>query len=278
MNSRALAVIEVLRPLNVVIMMLVIAAAIVLAGGTADDWMVIVIAATVGGMVGGAANAINDYFDVEIDRINKPNRPLPRGAVRPELVPRLWLVLSAVGISLNLFLNSRAFWIAAGAVIILFFYSARWKRRVLIGNVAVALMTAMAFVYGATVIDRPERAVLPALFAFLLNLGREIIKDVEDVQGDTLGHAVTFPVKYGVRRAFVLASAVLGMLIVTTLVAYALGPYNDAYLWIIVVVDILLAYVVVSMWKNPTTRNLGSLSLILKANMLIGLVALYLGS
>jgi len=278
MNSKLIASIEVLRPFNVVIMMLVVAAAVVLAGGTVSEWDVMVIAALVAGLIGGAANAINDYFDVDIDRVNKPKRPLPRGTLTPEFVLRLWLLLSLVGISLNLFLNSQAFWIAISAVVVLFFYSARWKRRILVGNLAVALMTGMAFVYGATVIGHPGRALVPALFAFLINLGREIIKDVEDMEGDTKGRAVTLPVRFGVKKALILASVVFCLLFAMTIFAYASGLYNDTYLGIIVVVDLLIIYVLVSMWKNHAPKNLGKLSLILKVNMLVGLLALYGGS
>lgn len=278
MNSKIVAMIEVVRPLNVVIMMLVIAASVILAGGTADDWKIIILAALVGGLIGGAANAINDYFDIDIDRVNKPQRPLPRAAIRPASVLRLWIVLSLVGISLNLFLPSHALWIAIAAVVILFFYSARWKRKPLVGNLAVAVMTAMAFIYGATVAGSPERAAIPALFAFLINLGREIIKDVEDMEGDTQGRAMTFPLRFGATRALLLASIILGLLLTTTVVAYGLGFYNEVYLWIIAVVDGLIVYVLVSMWKSRAPANLGRLSLILKVNMVIGLLALYVGS
>ena len=277
-SSRLAASLQLVRPFNVLVMMLVIAAAVVLASEEQPDAFIVVIAALVGGCIGGAANTINDYYDIEIDRINKPRRPLARGALSPEWAFLQWLFLSLVGISLNLFLPSLAFWIATGAVAVLFLYSSRLKKTLLWGNLAVALMTALAFVYGAVVAGHPAQAFVPALFAFLINLGREIVKDVEDLPGDLGGKARTFPARYGVRRSLALATAILVVLMVVTFVVYRQGMYGRLYSILVAVVDVAIFYSIVAMWRDSSPRNLGKVSLVLKASMVIGLAALYLGS
>ncbi|MEX2117384.1 MAG: geranylgeranylglycerol-phosphate geranylgeranyltransferase [Bacteroidota bacterium] len=271
------ASVQLLRPLNVAIMMLVTSATVIFAGGSGVPLLSIAIAGLVAGFIGGAANAINDYYDVAIDRVNRPNRPLPRGAVNPRVAIVLWITLSLVGISLNLFLNSSAFWIAVAAVVALFAYSARLKRTVLIGNIVVAAMTGMAFVYGAVVAEAPEKALFPFLFAFLINLGREILKDIEDMAGDQRDGAVTLPLKHGPPAALAIATVVFVALIAATIVPFTVGVYGSTYLIVVSVVNILLCYVMVSMWTSREAKNLGRLNSILKIGMVIGLVAMVFG-
>ena len=88
------AFMELVRPLNTVFMIAVIASAAFLAGGREDAAALMAIAAVAGGFIGGGANVINDYFDIEIDRINKPDRPLARGALNEREALLFWLTLS----------------------------------------------------------------------------------------------------------------------------------------------------------------------------------------
>lgn len=269
---------ELLRPLNAVIIMAVIASAAFLAGGRGNAALHIVIAALAGGFIGGAANVVNDYFDVGIDKINKPNRPLARGAVGKKEAFLLWLVLSLIGISLNLFLNFAAFAIAVVAAFFLFLYSAKLKGTILVGNVTVAGMTGLAFVYGAVVVGRSEVSLIPAGFAFLINVAREIVKDVEDMEGDRLGNAVTFPLKHGVKPALAMASSVLIILSGVTVWPYLAGTYSQTYFFLVLLVDIILLSSVAAMWKDSSPANLRKVSFVLKLDMVLGLVAIYFGS
>lgn len=277
-SSKLSASLQLVRPFNVLVMMLVIAAAVILASEEPPAPQVVLLAALVGGCIGGAANTINDYYDIEIDRINKPRRPLVRAALSPEWAFLQWLLLSLVGISLNLFLPSFAFWIAACAVAILYLYSAYLKKTLLWGNLAVAVMTAMALVYGAVVAGRPGQSVIPALFAFLINFGREVVKDVEDLPGDLGGNARTFPALFGVRKSLALASIVLLMLVAATIIVYKQGIYGRTYALLVAIVDIVVVYSIVAMWRDSSPGSLHKVSFILKVSMIIGLAAIYLGT
>ncbi len=276
-SEKIIAALQLLRPMNVAIMMLVASAAVLFAAGSGVSPVSFILAGLTAGLIGGAANAINDYFDVAIDRVNRPERPLPRGAVSPSVAVILWVVLSVGGISLNLFLNSSALWIAVLAVAMLYAYSAWLKRTVLLGNVVVAGMTGMVFVYGAVVAGAPGKALFPFLFAFLINLGREILKDIEDMAGDQRDGATTLPVKHGIPVALVIATAAFIVLIAATLVPFSLGMYGTTYIWMVSAVNVLLAFVIVSMWTQRMPRNLRRLNAVLKAGMIIGLIAMALG-
>jgi geranylgeranylglycerol-phosphate geranylgeranyltransferase len=139
-------------------------------------------------------------------------------------------------------------------------------------------MTGLAFIYGGAVVGRMDRAVIPAIFAFLVNLAREILKDVEDMEGDRREHAVTLPLKYGVRTALVLASAVLLFLIgITVGVAWA-EFYHAAFFAIVVLADFLMCASLVVVWKDHSSRAMRSASALLKASMILGLVSIIAGS
>ncbi len=279
MLSRKLrAYIDLTRPVNVAITLLSIPAASILAGATTRQWLEVGIAALTGGFVAAAANSINDYFDVEIDKINKPTRPIPRGDATKQEARLEWFVLSIVAVVLNFFLNIYALGIVLFAVVILYWYSALFKRTIIIGNLVVALMTGMAFIYGAVVVGNLKRAIMPATFAFLINIVREVIKDIEDMEGDRRGKAITLPVRYGTAPALWLASVAIVLLIATTIAAYEFKVYTILYVYPVLFVDILLLAVMILMWKDQTPSTMNRLSNGLKVCMVVGLLAIFLGS
>jgi len=270
--------IVLLRPSNFVITVLSVLVSCLLAGGNAGNMPAMVLASLAAGLIGGGGMVINDIFDVEIDRINKPERPLPSGNVALRSAAVFYALLTAVGLLLNLFLHSSAQAIAAGAAVLIFFYSYRLKSTPLFGNVTVGLLTGLAFIYGGAAVGNIERAMVPALFAFLINVGRELIKDMEDVEGDALNHAGTFPVKFGMKSASAVATLILLAVIVSTIIPFADHQYGALYFAIVFLgVDCVIAFCLVSMWKDSTPKNLNTLSAILKYDMLIGLIAIYLG-
>ncbi len=272
------AFVDLTRPVNVAITLASIPAASILAGAALSQWLQVVLAALTGGLVAAAANAINDRFDAEIDRINKPSRPIPRGDATPGEAYVAWLILSLLAIALNVFLNWYAIGIVVFSVIILYWYSAFFKRTVFAGNLVVGLMTGMAFIYGAVVVGGFAKAVVPAVFAFLVNVAREVIKDVEDVEGDRKDGAVTLPVRFGTRPALVVTTVVIFLLIVATFVPYQTRFYTSTYLYLVLLVDVLLATVMVWIWINASPANMNRLSNILKVCMVIGLFAIFFGS
>jgi geranylgeranylglycerol-phosphate geranylgeranyltransferase len=279
MNSKKLiAYFQLSRPVNVLITLVSIPVACWIAGGTVSAWIFILMAGSTGALVAAGANAVNDAFDIDIDRINRPDRPLPRGALTQQDARRMWLIVSVAAIGINLFLNSTALLIVVLSIALLYLYSARLKRTVFIGNVLIGSMTGMAFIYGGVVVGRVERAVVPAIFAFLVNLARELLKDVEDMEGDRIEHAVTLPVKYGVTTAFVLATATLLILIGVTMTVATLGLYHSAFLYIVSVADCLMFISIILLWLGHSPTALKHASTILKVSMIIGLISIIAGS
>ena len=278
MNSKVAAYVALVRPFNCVMTFVSIAAAVVICSGDSIHLLPLLVAPLTGLLVAGGANAINDYFDVEIDRVNRPDRPLPSGRLQKRDAWIVWSVLSAAGVLINFALRPLALVIALLSVALLYGYSRSLKQTVLVGNVAVATMTAMAFIYGGVASGEIFKSMVPALFAFLSNLARELVKDAEDVRGDALQKAATLPVAYGATVALRMASVVLIVLICSTLAASLLKIYTPRFLYLVLIVDIALGFVAVALWRSPAPRRLRFLSTMLKGAMAGGLVAIYLGS
>ena len=267
-----------LRPINFVITGASIYVSCLLAGGTQSQFLAMLFASLGGAFIGGGGMVINDIFDIEIDRINKPNRPLPSGAIDKFDALMFYGGISGVGLMMSAYSTRAALIIAFAAVPIIFLYSYKFKSTPLFGNFIVGGLTGLAFIYGGAAVGNIRQAIIPAVFAFLINVGREIIKDMEDVEGDSKNGAVTYPVKYGMKYATAVASFFLVAVIVSTVVPYLNGAYGIKYFIAVNIgVNIVIVYVVYSLWKDRTTKNLNTLSNILKWDMFIGLAAIYLG-
>jgi len=272
------AYIQLSRPINLLITVISIPVACWIAGGTKDDWFSILFAALTGVFVAAGANSINDAFDIDIDRINRPNRPLPRGTLTQQNAREMWFLVSSGAIIFNFFLNVAAFVIVVIVVVILYYYSAKLKRTVFLGNFVVAIMTGMAFVYGGIVMNNIERSIMPALFAFLSNLARELVKDVEDIEGDRREHALTLPITFGVKPALWLATISLLILIGSTLLAVYFSIYHIAFLYTVIGADALILSAIVMMWHSASPIQMRRVSISIKMSMGIGLAAIILGS
>jgi len=277
LSKRILAIFEISRPINVFIAILSIFVAVVITG-TIQPFHKVILACLSGAVIMAASNTINDYFDLDIDRINRPGRPLVRGKLTPFQAITVSWVEFGTGCMLALWINSTAFLIAGVVSGIIIIYSFRLKRLPLLGNLAVSFSTAMAFIYGGVAVNRIRETLVPAVLAFFFHFGREIIKDLQDREGDSHGLAHTFPLVYGESAALTLITAIFVLLGLILPLPFIFGWYNGLYLLVIVLgIYPVLSYVAISMWKNRSPRNLGFLSNLLKADMLVGLLAIYLG-
>lgn len=269
-----ISAIEVLRPLNCAITF-----ASVLLGG----WLGLralppnlILAALSASLIAGGGNVLNDLCGIEEDRINKPGRPLPSGRLSAGIA-RLEAVFSLfTGLGCGLMLPMPAPFIALAATLGLVLYNVWLKRVPLLGNLLVSAIGGLAFVYGGASVQAPLPALMPALFAFLFHSGREILKDLEDMAGDRLHAGSTIPLCWGRRTAQILASTAYLLLILSTPWPGVFGPYGIRYLSLVFALDILLAYVILGLWRAQTPSAFRRLCGLLKIGMLLGLCAFFL--
>ena len=271
------AYIQLTRPLNLLIAFL----SILVGGfitGTIQPVEKLLLACFSGTFIAAGANSVNDYFDLEIDRINKSMRPLPRGAVSSKNAYFFALILFGMGTVLGGAIHLTGFIIALGSSCLLYLYSLRLKQTLIWGNVTVAFVSGLAFVYGGLAVGRIGPALIVGTFAFFYHWGREIIKDIEDIEGDRSQNLKTLPIVCGVKPALTWATVLLVILIGLTLIPYVLRIFSILYLIVVTLgVNVFLVYVMVSMWKRPDSAHLGRLALLMKFDMFFGLLAVYLG-
>lgn len=278
MRKRIRAAFEITRPVNCLISGVSIFVASIIAGPI-QEFSKVGAAILSGMLFTAAANTINDWYDLAIDRINRPNRVLPSRRMHPEAARVLAIFLFVCGIFFSIFINYPAVIIAILSSFLLISYSARLKRTVLWGNLTVSFMTALAFIYGALAAGNWSKGLIPAVFAFLFHFGREVVKDMEDVAGDAAMSARTFPIRFGRKAALSMISAIYLLLLALTPLPYIFEIYGRAYWWTVLIgVNMVVVIAVLILWFRDSPATLRRVSQILKADMLVGLLAIYLGS
>ena len=219
---------------------------------------------------------VNDYFDYRIDLVNKPLRPIPRGDLKRMHAVVVSLLFMGTGVVIAHFISGRLGLVAAAAAGLLILYSYVLKRLVFVGNFVVSLLCGLAFVYGGMSVGKIGPTLVPAAFSFLFHLGREILKDVEDVEGDRKGGAHTIPIRFGRRSAIILYTLIYLLLIALTPFPYLRGIYSWRYLIsVVVLVDLSLILTIMYVWRRDA--NYGIANRVLKLIMPLGLFSLYLG-
>ena len=242
-------------------------------------------------------NALNDYLDLEIDLINRPDRPLPSDTISKSSAKRaivLMSVLSVLSIAgagviasgleegIEGWYPAPVIW--AGALLLLMNYestspiSFRLKERGLPGNFAISLSVGMVVLFGAAGVYQPfhPRAWTVFLVGFLYNLAREIVKDVEDIAGDRAMGAHTLAIDLGARRAAGLAAVVYLLLVAATVVPWSHGLYGWGYLVPVAILDLLVVAVMARLLRSPEPEG-HELSRTLTGGMALGLLAIVLG-
>lgn len=273
------AIVEISRPVNVVITFITIVLAGIICSVPKSLNKNIWLAAVSGMFVIAAGNIINDYFDVEIDRINKPERVLPAGKLSPNSALLLYVLFSVIALLLSAEINLSAFLIVVFACLMLFLYSYKLKKIILMGNLTVAFFTGLTFIFGGVAVGNWQAGIFPALFAFFVNLIREIVKDAEDVKGDKMAGVITFPQKYKTEKVIFILITLTVLLIVLTTFPFFLKIYNIEYfIMVMIVVNVLFVYFIREIRNNFSMQNLKRMSSLLKLNMILGLISIFIGS
>ena len=199
------------RPGNVVLTAIaVVAGSFIAAGDNIVDFpFEIMIASISAMMLVGGGNALNDYNDRESDKENHPNRPIPAGLISAKDTLSFARFLLASGLLLLLFglANKMPFIIAFLGTITLISYENKLKALGLSGNIAVGFMSGAVFLFAGMVVNNPGPTLWMFGLACLATVSREIIKDIQDLEGDT--DRFTLPARIGIANSLILAGTLL---------------------------------------------------------------------
>lgn len=225
-----------------------------------------------------AGNAINDYCDYEIDRVNRPRRPLPSGRIRRRDALIFAILLVIIGIWLGTLINRNATAFAILVSIALASYAFWLKRMPLIGNLVVSGLTGVTFVAGGVAIDSGQATLIPATFAFLFTAAREIVKDLEDTEGDLKNNLKTLAI-LNPQLAVKIAIGFMVSVVLLSPIPYLFGWYSWHYLVVVVLgVDLLLVGLAIRLWRDASKENCTRIQRWMKWDIFVGLGAIYLGT
>jgi geranylgeranylglycerol-phosphate geranylgeranyltransferase len=267
--------IKLLRPVN----MLLIAFGVGLgfwlahAGWHLDKFVLLIVAAV---CAGGFGNVVNDIADIATDRVSHPKRPLAAGDISKSGA-KVFAVFCAGAAVICAFLVSWQH--GAGAIAPLFLlllYALFFKGTPLAGNVLVSLLVAYAIIFGGLQGPGLHRLFVPAILAFLLNLGREIIKDIQDGPGDrAAGYVTTASLPHSSLKAIItLCGLVYAMLVIVPYVSRGFGiVYALVCLAAVAPLHVYWSWL---FYKSDWQQSAGKISSLIKYEMICGLIALAL--
>ncbi|MFY0254899.1 geranylgeranylglycerol-phosphate geranylgeranyltransferase [Chitinophaga sp. 30R24] len=249
-------------------------------------------------LVAAAGYIINDYFDINIDIINKPDK-----MVLDKVISRRWAmawhtILNLAGVSLGFLVawEIGQFYLGFTQVLcslLLWFYSTSFKRQVLIGNVVISLLTALSVVvvgfYEKQIYHSFEAILSPtgrkliqiigvyALFAFLISMVREIVKDLEDMMGDSKDGCRTLPIAWGVLAAKRLCNVLLLALVIIIFLVEIRVWLLDWYVaiaYLFFFVQLPCAYIYILLKKSSLPQHYHKVSSLVKLVMLTGILSM----
>ncbi len=232
----------------------------------------------VGFTISASAMVLNDIADIEIDKINAPNRPLPSGIISIRQAFICYLVLVFIGIVASLRAGLDSLTVVVAAVIASALYDLRLKVSGFMGNVAVAFSTSLPFLYAFTFTNNPNYTVLVFwAMVFLSVLAREIVKDIADVEGDKVKGVKSLPILVGERKAAFIAGMFNLLAVLLSPIPVVYGLVNETvYSGFVIIVDFALLYSSYRVIINPQREEALRQKRIMLFAMMIGLVGFVL--
>jgi len=245
----------------------------VIASGThvVDHWQNVVIASLVVILFIAGGNAFNDYVDREIDKQAHPGRPIPSGEITPKNALVAGSVVFVLSIIISILLwDPLCILIVIAACALMLSYELFLKKRGFIGNITIAALIGMLFLLGGAAVGHLESVLIPACMAAVVNIGREIAKDVQDIGSDE-GRS-TLPMRIGVKNACTAAVVMFITGVALSILPIIMKTFGPLY-YIIFAANAVFIYSSFMMYKNARkTQKL------CKYAMLIALAAFILGA
>jgi len=245
--------------------------------------------------IAAAGNVINDIHDVNIDRINKPQRVIVGKKVSEKAAYNFYIILNILGVGVGFYLSNLLNHPGLAAVFIvisalLYIYASQLKSVLLVGNILISILVASSLlililfdIFPAIDNEPKESQILSsqvilmyAGFAFFINFIREIVKDLQDIDGDQNGGHKTLPIVLGRRRTvnvvFMLGViALLGLLLYTYFVLY---NYQKVVFYFVFLIAAPLLFFCIKAWNAENIKHFAVLSRILKVVMLTGICSI----
>jgi 4-hydroxybenzoate polyprenyltransferase len=224
--------------------------------------------------IAAAGYIINDYFDIKIDIVNKPERVVVGRYLKRRWAMGAHQVLNILGALIGLYVSPWIFLINILCITLLWFYSERYKRLPFIGNFIVASLTGMTLLM-LTILFPANRDLvfIYAIFSFFISMIREIVKDMEDMKGDAAHGCRTIPIIWGIAKTKKFLYVWI-LLLILTMFVMASSLKNPTLLFLFVILLIPIGMLTFVLFRADTRRNFRKLSSLCKLIMLLGLLTM----
>lgn len=255
----------------------------------------ILVIATV--LIAAGGYVINDIYDIETDKVNKPDKVIVGNHISEKNALTLFIILNVIGVGLGFYLSngigkSGFFVIFIIASALLYIYSSYLKQMLLVGNIVVSLVVSLSILLvgvfellpAITEANRPVQITFfkiildYAIFAFMINLVRELVKDIEDIDGDYKAGMQTLAIVLGRERAskIVFIISLIPLLAVVYYIITNLFKQTEIVGYFLILVIAPLIYVSIKLFGAEQKSHYNHISLILKLVMLTGMLSLLL--
>jgi geranylgeranylglycerol-phosphate geranylgeranyltransferase len=270
---------RLIRPLNCIVMSFAVLVGASLTGLGNLHWMDLLFGAITAFTLTGAAMAVNDYHDFDIDSINEPNRPIPSGQVSLKASLVVTAIMSLIGLSFAFMISPYCLIFALAAWIIMVTYSTIGKRTGFLGNLLVSTCIAAPFLFGSIVAVNMVtiNILLFASMAFLSNTGREITKGIVDIEGDRQYRIKTLAVVFGSKNAALAAAIFFIFAVCISPIPLILDIVSIWFIPFVLVADVGLFWCSISLLENPERENSRKIKKIVLLLFIFGLFSFIFG-
>ena len=208
-------------------------------------------------LISASILVLNDYFDVETDRINAPERPIPSNMVSPHEALLFSILLLSTGIFPSYFIGITPLIISIILTIIGFLYNRFFKRSGLPGNLMVSFSVGMTFIYGGATVGLAFNKIVLFFFiiAALIDVGEEIAADSMDIKGDMIINSNSLAIKYGASVALKISVSIFFLVILLSFIPFIINWFSIYYLIAIGIMDVSIFYSSLNLLKSKNSNG-----------------------
>ncbi len=280
MSRNLRALLKLTRPPNAILMYIAVITGIVLSDSKLFQFDKLILSLVTAYGLCGSSMGFNDYFDREVDRVNAPWRPIPSGAISGSEAAIFSALLGIMGLISSALISIQCLMVASLAYAASLAYNAWLKRSGPPGNIIVSAVVAAPFIYGSILSDgyvspRLATFILPV---FLSNLGREVIKGISDIEGDSLRGVRSVARMTGPRFAARLGASLYIAAVAVSPLPYILELVSWVYIPLVAAADAGFIYSAYRILKDCSGENALRVKSTTLIWMLLGLVAFIAGS
>lgn len=279
MNFNLIALLSLIRPINSFMIGLAVVVGIAIGSPDMLFSRLTIYGFITGFSISSYSMIINDIYDIEIDKVNQPERPLAKQIISINSALSLSLILLLIGLTSSLLISYYNIIITAIFSILSWFYNIWGKKQGIIGNSIVASSMSIPFIFGGVITGNISLLVWSiSLIAFLSGMGREIIKTIADVEGDKIKGIKSVSIQFGSRNAMLIACGFIIISILISFIPVYLNLIQIYYIPLLILTDLILLYSIFVLSKNYSKSESLKVKKYILYAMLFGLITFLMNS